>query len=101
MLAVPHQPYPLQSFDIIKLAKGMTVIHFSHLFVDQTLEFDPSSIFQHSKETPGYITIDWDKRECLVNGNRIVMSEKEYLLIKLLHDHSNRMVSIQEIKQTV
>lgn len=101
VIVEPNQPYPLKSFDIIKLAKGMTVLHFSYLFADQTLEFEPLSITQRWDEPNGPLTIHWEKRECVVDGKRIAMSEKEFLLIQLLYDHANRLVPIAEIKQAV
>ncbi|TVY07628.1 FHA domain-containing protein [Paenibacillus cremeus] len=100
--AEPHKPYPLQSFDIIKLAKGMTVIHFSYIFADQTLELEPLSVTQRLTvpvEPP--LTIHWEKHECTVGGKRIAMSEKEFLLIQLLYEQANRLVPIEEIKQSV
>ncbi|WP_235941317.1 FHA domain-containing protein [Paenibacillus puerhi] len=101
----PHVGYPLQSFDIVKLAKGMTVLHFSYIFADQTLEFEPLSLTQHlnlqGKEDHPLPTIFWEKRECVVDGRRIAMSEKEYLLLRLLHDEADRLVPIEEIKRAV
>lgn len=58
----PHQPYPLQSTDIIKLARGMTVLHFSYIFADQTLEFEPLSLTQHGDEPDGEPVIHWEKK---------------------------------------
>nr|WP_281254437.1 FHA domain-containing protein [Paenibacillus rigui] len=99
----PHTPHKLQSFDIIKLARGMVVLHFSYLFADQTLEFEPISLTQqfHMLEELEAYSINWEKRECTVNGQRIVMSEKEYGFIKLLTDHTNQLVPFDEIKKTV
>nr|WP_239635490.1 FHA domain-containing protein [Paenibacillus sp. H1-7] len=101
VLIEPHKPYPLQAFDIIKLAKGMVVIHFSYLFADQTLEFEPISLTQQFNFQDLGFSINWEKRECTVDGQRIAMSEKEYGLIKLLHDHANQLVPFEEIKKTV
>ncbi|WP_426453257.1 FHA domain-containing protein [Paenibacillus sp. S-38] len=100
-LIEPGRAYPLQSFDIIKLAKGMTVLHFSYVFADRTLELEPLSITQRLDEPLGAMTIHWEKRECVVNGKRIAMSEKEYLLLQLLHEQANRLVPISEIKEGV
>ncbi|MEK8132800.1 FHA domain-containing protein [Paenibacillus filicis] len=101
----PHVGYPLQSFDIVKLAKGMTVLHFSYIFADQTLEFEPLSLTQHlqlpDKPIAPSPVIVWEKRECVVDGRRIAMSEKEYLLLQLLHEQADRLVAIEEIKRTV
>ncbi|MCK9861135.1 FHA domain-containing protein [Paenibacillus sp. ATY16] len=97
----PHRPYPLNNFDIIKLANGMSVLHFSYVFADQTLELEPLSITRQL-EIPGMpLTIHWEKRECVVEGQRIAMSEKEYLLIRLLHENANRLVPLEVIKATV
>jgi pSer/pThr/pTyr-binding forkhead associated (FHA) protein len=98
VLLTPHTPYTLKNFDIIKLSKGMTVIHFSYMFADQTLEIEPLSITSHL-EMP--LMIHWDRRECVVEGKRILMSEKEYLLIRVLHDNANRLVPLEEIKSRV
>lgn len=97
----PHQPYPLQSMDIIKLARGMTVLHFSYIFADQTLEFEPLSLTQHGDEPDGEPVIHWEKRECVVDGKRLSMSEKEYLFLKLLYEEANRLVPIEQIKRSV
>lgn len=97
----PHNPYPLNTFDIIKLAKGMTVLHFSYMFAEQTLEIEPLSITRQPQLPELPLTIHWEKRECVVEGKRIPMSEKEYLLIRLLHENANRLVPLEEIKSRV
>lgn len=97
----PHNPYALNNFDIIKLAKGMTVLHFSYMFADQTLEIEPLSITRQMEVPELPLTIHWEKRECVVEGKRIMMSEKEYLLIRVLHDNANRLVPLEEIKSFV
>ena len=80
----PHNPYLLNNFDIIKLAKGMTVLHFSYMFADHTLEIEPLSMTRRLEVPESPLTIRWEKRECVVEGKRIPMSEKEYLLIQVL-----------------
>ncbi|MEI7026513.1 FHA domain-containing protein [Paenibacillus sp. y28] len=98
----PHTPYTLRSFDIIRLAKGMVVLHFSHAYADQTIEFEPLSYTrQWDLSEQDRTTVNWEKRECLIQGKRIPMSEKEYLLLRLLHDHPNRLVPNEEIKRNV
>lgn len=97
---IPHAPYVLETNDILKLARGTCVLHFSYSPGEQTLEFEPVHESTHSETTEGAVTIHWEKRECIVNGVKISMSEKEYLLLQLLHDHANRLVTIREIKQT-
>ncbi|GFZ93131.1 hypothetical protein GCM10008018_44340 [Paenibacillus marchantiophytorum] len=97
----PHQPYLLNNFDIITLAKGMTVLHFSYMFADQTLEMEPLSITRRLEVPELPLTIHWEKRECVVDGKRIPMSEKEYLLIRVLHENANQLVTLQEIKSRV
>jgi len=98
---IPHAPYVLETNDILKLARGTCVLHFSYSPGEQTLEFEPVHESTHSETTEGAVTIHWEKRECIVNGVKISMSEKEYLLLQLLHEHANRLVTIREIKQTV
>ncbi|MBH5316486.1 FHA domain-containing protein [Paenibacillus sp. GSMTC-2017] len=98
---VPHTPYLLNNFDIIKLAKGMTVLHFSYMFADQTIEIEPIG-FTRQMEIPQLpLTIHWEKRECIVEGKRIPMSEKECLLIRLLHENANQLVTLEKIKSHV
>ncbi|MDQ6417981.1 FHA domain-containing protein [Paenibacillus sp. LHD-117] len=97
----PHQPYTLNNFDIIKLANGMTVLHFSYLFADQTLDIEPLSITRRLQVAELQLTIHWEKRECVVEGKRIAMSEKEYLLIRVLHENVNRLVPLDVIKSSV
>lgn len=99
--AVPHTPYRLQSSDVIQLAKGLAVIHFSYMFDEHTLEFEPIDLSLRKEESHDRPVVNWEKRECMVGGNKIAMSEKEYLLLKLLHDHIGRLVSIRDIKQAV
>ncbi|QAY65809.1 FHA domain-containing protein [Paenibacillus protaetiae] len=94
---IPHTPYPLKNFDIIKLSKGMSVIHFSYRFADATLDLEPLSITSRLDLSQ----INWEKRECIVEGKRIPMSEKEYLLIRVLYEKANRLVSVEEIKSQV
>lgn len=97
----PHAPYTLKTFDIIKLAKGMTVLHFSYLFAEQTLELEPLSITRQLEISEPPLTIHWEKRECVVEGKRIPMSEKEFLLLRLIHENANKLVPLEEIKSTV
>lgn len=97
----PYKPYPLKNSDIIKLAKGMVVLHFSYMYADQTLEIEPLSITGKIKIPEQPLIIHWEKRECLVEGKRIMMSEKEYLLIRVLHENANRLVPLEEIKLRV
>ncbi|MHA7964829.1 FHA domain-containing protein [Paenibacillus sp. CAU 1782] len=97
----PNQPYVLNSFDIIKLAKGMTVLHFSYLHADQTLDIEPLSITKRLQAIEPTFSVHWEKRECIVDGRRIPMSEKEYLLIRLLHENANRLVPLDVIKSSV
>jgi Response regulators consisting of a CheY-like receiver domain and a winged-helix DNA-binding domain len=97
----PHYPYPLNNFDIIKLAKGMTVLHFSYLFADQTLEIEPLSNTRQLELPELPFEIHWEKRECVVEGKRMAMSEKEYLLLRVLHDNANRLVPMEDIKRSV
>lgn len=97
----PHKPYVLNNFDIIKLAKGMTVLHFSYLHADQTLDIEPLSITRRLQSVELALTIHWEKRECVVDGKRIPMSEKEYLLIRVLHENANRLVPVDVIKSSV
>ncbi|WP_240703034.1 FHA domain-containing protein [Cohnella luojiensis] len=97
----PHTPYPLNNFDIIRLAKGMTVLHFSFMFAEQTLEIEPLSITSRLEVPDLRLTIHWEKRECVVEGKRIPMSEKEYLLIRVLHEKANQLVTLEEIRSRV
>ncbi|MDR6550191.1 FHA domain-containing protein [Paenibacillus qinlingensis] len=97
----PHTPYPLHNFDIIRLAKGMSVLHFTYMYADETLEIEPLSITRQLEIPELPLTIHWEKRECVVDGKRIPMSEKEYLLIRLLHQKANQLVTLEEIKSNV
>lgn len=99
--AVPHTPYPLVTGDMIKLAKGLTVIQFSYSFGDQTLELEPIRLTEPGDVHAAQPSVDWEKRECVIDGKRTAMSEKEYLFLQLLQDHSGRLVTIPIIKQTV
>ncbi|THF73260.1 FHA domain-containing protein [Cohnella fermenti] len=97
----PHRPYPLNTFDIIKLARGMSVLHFSYSFAEETLELEPLSITGRYEVPELPLAIHWEKRECVVEGSRIPMSEKEYLLLRLLHDNANKLVPLEELKAAV
>lgn len=97
----PHKAYTLNNFDIIKLAKGMTVLHFSYTFAEQTLEIEPLSITRQLEVAEQPLKIHWEKRECIVGGKRILMSEKEYLLLRLLYENANRLVPLEEMKSKV
>lgn len=100
---IPHAPYMLETNDIFKLARGTSVLHFSYSPGEQTLEFEPfGALTQPEEETlTDHVTIHWEKRECIVDGVKISMSEKEFLLLQLLHEHPNRLVAIRDIKQKV
>ncbi|MFD0672609.1 FHA domain-containing protein [Cohnella sp. GCM10027633] len=97
----PHTPYTLNNFDIIKLAKGMIVLHFSYLFAEQTLEFEPLSLTKQLEIPESRPTIHWEKRECVVGDKRIPMSDKEYSLIRVLHEKANQLVTLEEIRSKV
>jgi len=97
----PHTPYSLNNFDIIKLAKGMIVLHFSFLFAEQTLEFEPLSMTKQMEIPDLQPKIYWEKRECLIGNKRIPMSDKEYLFIRVLHEKINQLVTLEEIRSKV
>ncbi|MGG1514519.1 FHA domain-containing protein [Paenibacillus oryzisoli] len=97
----PNVPYPLNTSDIIRLAGGMTVLHFSYMFAEQTLEIEPLSITRRMNVPELETAVHWEKRECVVEGKRIPMSEKEYLLLRLLYDHADSLVPLEEIKAGV
>ncbi|WP_245954548.1 FHA domain-containing protein [Fontibacillus phaseoli] len=99
---IPHAPYVLENNDRIHLARGTVILHFSYTSGEQTLEFDSiKEATDTAERESGHVVILWEKRECHIDGRKIPMSEKEFLLIRLLHEHSNRLVSIVEIKNIV
>lgn len=99
---IPNAPYMLETNDILKLARGTGVLHFSYSPGEQTLEFEPPDDLPYGQETEGEdVVIYWEKRECIVGGAKISMSEREFLLLQLLHEHPNRLVAIPAIKQRV
>ncbi len=99
---IPHAPYVLENNDRIHLARGTVILHFSYTTGEQTLEFDSiKEVTEQPEQGPEHAVILWEKRECHIDGRKIPMSEKEFLLIRLLHEHSNRLVSIAEIKSNV
>ncbi|CAG7644133.1 hypothetical protein PAESOLCIP111_04631 [Paenibacillus solanacearum] len=57
----PHTPYPLNNFDIIKLAEGAAVLHFSYVFAEQTLEIQPLSISRQLEIRELPPTVRWEK----------------------------------------
>lgn len=97
--AIPHAPYVLETNDRIELARGTAVLHFSYTSGEETLEFES---VQEVPDTvclaAGHAEVLWEKRECHIEGRKISMSEKEYLFLRLLHQHTNRLVTIAEIK---
>jgi DNA-binding winged helix-turn-helix (wHTH) protein len=96
-----NTPTPLNSSDIIKLARGMVAFHFSYIFDDQTLEFEPITNTMTMNAIPSDFSINWEKRECIVDGKPLVMSEKEFAFLQLLHDRANTLVTMDEIKRIV
>ncbi|MEF2965903.1 FHA domain-containing protein [Paenibacillus sp. M1] len=99
---IPYAPYVLETNDRIELARGTAVLHFSYTTGEQTLEFDALRTEPERVESEaGHVTILWEKRECHIDGHKIPMSEKEFLLIQLLHQHINRLVTMAEIKSVV
>lgn len=99
-LLEPHVPYPLSESDRISLAHGAVILHFAYAFSEFTLEIDPQILSSRLKEQAP-LQIDREKRECLVDGRRIALSGKEWLLFQLLIDHANEMVPIDELKKIV
>lgn len=99
---IPHAPYVLETNDRIELARGTAVLHFTYTSGEETLEFES---IRENPETvclaAGHAEVLWEKRECHVDGQKILMSEKEYLFLKLLHQNINRLVTISEIKSHV
>jgi pSer/pThr/pTyr-binding forkhead associated (FHA) protein len=94
-------PTPLNSSDIVKLARGMVTFHFSYIFDDQTLEFEPITNTMRMSAVQSDFSINWEKRECIVDGKTRVISEKEFAFLQLLHDRANTLVTLDEIKQAV
>ncbi|MFC4808856.1 FHA domain-containing protein [Paenibacillus sp. GCM10023250] len=97
----PHKPYLLHNFDRIQLSKGLVVLHFSYSFAEQTLDIEAPRADAQPDEAEARLIIHWDKRECIVEGKRIPMSEKEYLFLRALHEHPNQLVPLNEIKASV
>ncbi|GJM71960.1 hypothetical protein HMSSN036_41760 [Paenibacillus macerans] len=61
---IPNAPYMLETNDILKLARGTGVLHFSYSPGEQTLEFEPPDDLPYGQETEGEdVVIYWE------NGN--------------------------------
>lgn len=97
---VPNEPYVLTSGDKIELAMGVAVVRFVHASeFEETMDFSWTNKIK--LENIALIVLDRDKRECKIDGQPILLAEKEWKLLKLLYEKSNKLVSYDEIKSTV
>ncbi|MFC4077632.1 FHA domain-containing protein [Salinithrix halophila] len=98
---VPHIPRRLNNSDIIRLAKGVVVLHFAYVVPDHTLDLDPGFMTQEEPPILQQLFLDQKRRVCIVSGKPVALSGKEWNLLAALHDHSNTFVSNDEIIRRV
>lgn len=97
---IPNEPYLLTSGDRIELAMGVAVVRFVPLIdFEETMDF--SWTHKLVLKNLASIVLDVDKRECKIDGQPIWLSEKEWKLLKLLYEKSNKLVPYDEIKSVV
>ncbi|MGC4379294.1 FHA domain-containing protein [Fictibacillus sp. Mic-4] len=92
-----NRPYPLNHNDKIMLAKGIVLLHFvDSSELERTMEF--TNPFALPKLKPSGLIIDIEKRQIILDGNRVFLSGKHTDLLFLLYEHRNQAVSYDQIK---
>ncbi|WP_028546896.1 FHA domain-containing protein [Paenibacillus taiwanensis] len=96
----PHVPVLLREADSISLAKGMVELEFTHVVPDFTLEFEPLRTAELSPAAPpavDHFLLDVDRQFCMVRGEEVSLSVKEWALLDLLYQHKTMFVSNKDI----
>ncbi|MBO9129979.1 FHA domain-containing protein [Bacillus sp. 165] len=89
----------LQNGDIISIAKGTVLLHFSYTNFDQTLDFGP--ILRQVSSPSLQMELDAVKQRVLYKGQEYTLSSKEYTCLELLLKHKNSFISKEKLKQYV
>ncbi|MCG7410486.1 winged helix-turn-helix domain-containing protein [Paenibacillus sp. ACRRX] len=96
----PHVPVQLSESDSILLAKGMVELEFTHVVPDFTLEFEAILSPEIPKVMPSsvdHFVLDVDRQFCMVLGQEVSLSVKEWALLDLLYQHRTMFVSNKDI----
>jgi len=96
----PHESVALKTSERISLARGMVVLHFVHIFAEQTLELEPYAATGRLDRIKPF-ALDREQRLIIDNGRKIALSDKEWLLFLLLYERMGTLVSNERIKRTV
>lgn len=96
----PRESVPLRTSERISLARGMVVLHFVHIFAEQTLELEPYAATGRLELIKPF-ELDREQRQVVDNGRKIALSDKEWQLFLLLYERAGTLVTNERIKQTV
>lgn len=96
---VPQVEHVVQDGDTVTLAKGAVTLRFvASAAWDETMEI---SRFAPPKRTVTAFVLDDARRECMIDGENVAVSAKEWDFLWLLYQQVGRLVSYDLIKQTV
>lgn len=100
-IVMPNSPYVLHNGDKIVLARGMVIIQFRQSEgYEETIDFSDTQA-RKLRDNLRAITIDSEKRECIVNGQVILLTCKEWDCFTLLYKNINKLVTYDELKAGV
>lgn len=98
---LPNTPHILSHGDNITLAKGMVVLRIEQgSQSNETMDFSATQkvSLQNSIQP---IMINQEKHECLIYGNNISLTHKEWCCFTLLYKNMNKLVTFTELKEIV
>lgn len=95
----PGESRVLQNGDVISVAKGVVLLHFSYSDFDQTLDFGP--ILRQLPRGSLRAELDPIKQTVIYGGEEYSLSAKEYTCLELLLSCESSFISKEEMKKHV
>lgn len=97
---LPYEKHILRNGDTIGLAMGIILVRIADAAEnEETMDLSQTQAMSLRKHTS--IALGRDKWECRIDGQPLILTEKEWCFFKLLHDHVNSVVPYDEIRTAV
>ncbi|MBP2643200.1 MAG: transcriptional regulator, winged helix family [Firmicutes bacterium] len=94
---LPDIPRELHNNDRISLASGIVIMQFCQgELSEETVDFSDTQA-ERVKSVAGSILLNKNKRECTVEGCRVVLTRKEWDCLYILYNRANEMVLYEEL----
>ncbi|WP_378952928.1 FHA domain-containing protein [Pelosinus sp. sgz500959] len=97
---VPYEKYLLKNGDKISLSMGIVDLRIATFSQnEETMDLSQTQSMSLKKDLS--IALDCAKWECRIDGQPVFLAEKEWNFFKLLYDHTNTVVTYNEIRSAV